>query len=68
MILKRYILTIILLSTTVVFAQRPREVQLEDEPFDFTDPIKLIFIVIIPILLLIIGSIYFKKRKKGRKK
>ena len=47
-----------------ICAQRPREIQLEDEPFDFSDPFKLVFIVIIPVVLLIIGAILIKKRGK----
>ena len=47
-----------------IYAQRPREIQLEDEPFDFSDPFKLVFIVIIPVVLLVIGAILIKKRGK----
>ncbi|MDX1349419.1 MAG: hypothetical protein R3279_04190 [Putridiphycobacter sp.] len=58
----------ILLGLTVytLFGQRPREIQLDEEPFDFTDPFKLIFIVIIPLVLLIVGTLII--RKKQRKK
>jgi hypothetical protein len=54
------------LITITVYGQKPREIQLDDEPFDFTDPIKLIFVVIIPVTLLIIGAVIMKKRQ-GKK-
>ena len=66
MISVKYILSLALLFSTSLLAQNPREIRLDNDPFDFTDPVKLIFILIIPLLLLIIGAIMMRRRKRKK--
>ncbi|MGB1103061.1 MAG: hypothetical protein ACPG21_05480 [Crocinitomicaceae bacterium] len=44
------------------FAQRPREIQVDNPPPDMTDTATLIFIVGIPIIL-VIGYVFLRNRK-----
>ena len=66
MIRTRYIFTILSLITATAWAQRPQEILLDEDPFDFTDPIRLIFIVILPLLLIIIGALVIRYRKQKK--
>ena len=53
-----------LVLANALWAQRPQEILLDEDPFDFGDPIKLVFIVILPLILLIAGWIWVKKRRQ----
>jgi hypothetical protein len=63
----KHLLSFALLSTTSVLAQNPREIRLDNDPFDFTDPVKLITVVIIPGLLILVGLMIIRNRKKRKK-
>ena len=64
----KLVLALVIAVRVQAFAQMPREISLDNDPFDFTDPVKLVFILIIPLLLIIIGAIWIRNNKKRKKK
>lgn len=63
----KYFFTFILLSSLKAFAQRPREIMLDNDPLDFSDPAILIGVVIIPIVLAVLGIILFLRQRRLKK-
>ena len=56
------------MTQSLVFSQKPREVDLENDPVDWSDPAKIIVLIVIPVLMLITGliirQINLKKKQK----
>tara|TARA_R110002050_G_scaffold18892_1_gene54764 strand:- start:224 stop:436 length:213 start_codon:yes stop_codon:yes gene_type:complete len=67
MIKRKFILILTILFTTNVFAQTVREIDLDNEPVDFTDPAKFIALIVIPLFIVIAGSLIYWKWKKRKK-
>ena len=67
--MKKYLSTLIFLFTLSVtsFAQRAREIQLSDEPVNWSDPWSIAFYIVLPIFLIIAG-IYLRYRFKVKRK
>ena len=57
------------MTQSLVFSQKPREVDLENDPVDWSDPAKIIVLVVIPAFMLITGLILRQrnlKKKQGK--
>jgi surface polysaccharide O-acyltransferase-like enzyme len=67
MIKIKCILFLTFFFTTTVFAQKPREVNLENDPVDFTNPANFIALVIIPLFLIVAGALIIRNRKKRKR-
>jgi hypothetical protein len=67
--MKKYISILILLCTYSVssIAQRPREIQLSDEPVVWSDPWSIAFYIVLPIFL-ILSAIYLRYRFKTKQR
>ncbi|WP_139134310.1 hypothetical protein [Crocinitomix algicola] len=55
----------IIMWSTITWAQRPREIQVDNEPTDWSNPWNIALCIVVPILL-ILGGIYIQKRAKKR--
>ena len=56
-----------ILTTGDLFSQKPREISLQDDPVDWTDPAMIIVLIIVPVALLVAGimiKLRYDKRKK----
>jgi len=56
------ILSFVILFQQVLYAQKPREIQVENQPPDFSNTTTVIFIIVIPIIL--IGGYFLLRKKK----
>jgi hypothetical protein len=63
---KAKFLLILLLFSSNLFAQRPSEIQLSDEPVVWSEPWSIALYIVMPIVLIIAG-IYLRNRAKNKK-
>lgn len=56
------VLQLVILFQQVLYAQKPREIQVENKPPDFSNTTTVIFIIVIPIVL--IGGYFLLRKKK----
>lgn len=65
----KYIKTITVLGfmliAIIAFDQRPREIQVDNEPADWTNPWTIALYVGVPILL-IVGGLYIRNKSKNK--
>jgi hypothetical protein len=57
------LLPFLVLTIRQSFAQKPREIQIENEPPDLSNIWTIIFLVVIPIVL-ILGYLFLRKKNK----
>ncbi len=63
--MRTFFLIALITVTQLTMAQRPREVQIDNEPPDWSNPWTIGFIVVVPVLL-IIGGIYIRNRRRKK--
>lgn len=63
----RHFLTVVFIAiySALSFGQRAREIQVENEPTDWSNPWNIALCVIIPILL-VIGGVLIRNRSKKK--
>jgi LPXTG-motif cell wall-anchored protein len=49
-----------------VMAQRPREIVIDNDPVDWSDRASQVVLIGIPLVLLIFGIFYFRKRQQRK--
>ena len=64
----KYLLALAITAITgPIFGQKPREISLENDPVDWTDPAKIVVLIAIPLFLLTVG-LWLRVRHKNKKK
>lgn len=64
--IKKILVFLILFISTISIAQRPREIQLSDEPIIWSDPWSIAFYIVLPVFLIVTGIILARKFKKKK--
>ena len=54
--------------TSSVIAQTVTEVDTNSEPVDFTDPAYFVALIVLPIVLIILGVLFYRRKNSRNKK
>ncbi|MEX1001576.1 MAG: hypothetical protein WDZ35_05625 [Crocinitomicaceae bacterium] len=62
--IEKIILFLACLYPPFLYGQRPREIQVDNEPPLWESPATVLVLIVIPLIMIIFGIIWYQKRKK----
>ncbi|MBD3637215.1 MAG: hypothetical protein HUJ25_07690 [Crocinitomicaceae bacterium] len=64
--LKLYALFTVLFLNELLYAQKPREIQVDNDPVNWQDPATIVVLIIIPVVVVVFYIFWIKWRKNQR--